>query len=204
MKSPNCILTLSSELLILVPFVWMSHPNSICKYQTPDLLDRSSCSLSIPSSIFPFLPVSQDRLLGIMLDFSLYFSYHMKSLRQTHFSSSQIHGEYFLFLLLPTLSTLDNLPSSLDFCSSPLPGLLLLHLPPSLCQHSSHCYFFPLLKTFPGVSAHLDKKGYGAIQLSGLELTSLTLFSTHLFQIILFCPCWPPYCSFSPALLRYN
>lgn len=124
----------------------MSHPNSICKYQTPDLLDRSSCSLSIPSSIFPFLPVSQDRLLGIMLDFSLYFSYHMKSLSQTHFSSSQIHGEYFLFLLLPTLSTLDNLPSSLDFCSSPLPGLLLLHLPPSLCQHSSHVISFLCLK----------------------------------------------------------
>lgn len=82
MKSPNYILTQSSALLILIGCLT---PNSMCKYQTPTLAEISS-SPSVPISTFSFLPVSQARMLGIMLNFSVFFI-HIQSVSQTHFSS---------------------------------------------------------------------------------------------------------------------
>lgn len=125
MKSPNSILTQSSELRILILLIGCLIPNSICKYQTPDLLEGSSFSpqhpcLHIPLS-FSFSGQNARNAFSLYFYlyiiyfylykecFSLYFSYHKQSLSLTHFSSPQIHGEYFLFLLLPTLRTLDNM-----------------------------------------------------------------------------------------------
>lgn len=92
----------------------------------------------------------------------------------------------FLFLLMPSLHTLYNLPSSLNYYRGPLTGLRLLPLPsPLCCQHSSQSdalsagetqvtFFF---RSKPSKEFQLThKKDYRALLLSALEPTFLFLF----------------------------
>ena len=131
-NSPNFILSQSFELLIVTGCL-KDIPNLMCKCQTPDLLAGSCSSLTVPYlhllfsySFSGWNSWNHPWLLFIFL--ILHSNCHTNLFLL--FQSTEV--ECFLFVLLPTLHPLYNLPSSLDYYSSHLIGLLLLPLPPSI------------------------------------------------------------------------